>query len=279
MKSLLRFFKAPPVWLMLISYFLTIAFASLSMVLVFLEIMDWRAYTAYAFAGVTLAYSVFTIVKFAPKIKAWVLDIIRSNSFSKKLLEEYGFRSLAISVGSLSINIAYTIFNAIIAIITLSPWYGAISLYHAALMVMRSDTLLSRKKNPKSSYTRCAITLLILPIFLSFAILQMVTGDAQTNHIGWTIYAYAAYAFTKITMAIYNLFKAKKENYTIKAVKRISLADALVSILTLQTSLLSTFSNSDSGMANAATGAVVCILTVAVGIFMLIERKRNEQRQ
>ena len=106
----------------------------------------------------------------------------------------------------------------------------------------------------------------------------MVTDNAAHSYIGWTIYAYAAYAFSKIVIAIYNLFKAKKENYTIKAIKRISLADALVSILTLQTSLLYTFSAGDNGAVNALTGAVVCILTVAIGIFMLIEVRRNNER-
>ena len=78
-------------------------------------------------------------------------------------------------------------------------------------------------------------------------------------------------------MAIYNMFKAKKnDDMTVRALRCISLADALVSILALQTTLLYTFSTNlqTNAFANALTGAVVCAITLALGIYMIINANK-----
>lgn len=280
MKKVLSFFKAPPIWFIFITYFLTVVFSALSIVVVCLGFTDWWTYIVYSLAGVTLAYSVYTIVKFAPKIKASLAERLRSYAVTKRLLDEYGFRSMVFSAFSLFINIAYTVFNTVVSIISSSLWYGAISMYHAILILMRSDTLLSRHKKPRISYIRCGILLILLSVFLSLAVWQMVSNDLAFVRLGWTVYAYAAYAFYKIITSIINLFKAKNEALTVKAVKRIGFADALVSLLTLQTSLLYAFSDGDYGFANAISGGVVCGLTLLMGIFMLVEaRRKNERRK
>ena len=66
----------------------------------------------------------------------------------------------------------------------------------------------------------------------------------------------------------------------IKAIKYIGLADASFSILSLQTALLYQFSEGDDYMYfNAITGAVVCALTLALGVFMLIQSRRKNGRE
>ena len=57
------------------------------------------------------------------------------------------------------------------------------------------------------------------------------------------------------------------------------MADAIVSMLTLQTSMIHSFGADDgvrfADTLNGATGAVVCALVFALGIFMIV----NSQRQ
>ena len=80
-------------------------------------------------------------------------------------------------------------------------------------------------------------------------------------------------------MAIINLVKVRKqEDYTIKALRSVSLADAIVSILALQTTLLTSYGTGDFGFANALTGAVACILVFALGVFMIkkVSSKKEE---
>ncbi len=284
MKRFVEYFKKPPIWLILIVYLLTIASATASIVLVCLGVDNVGVYILYGVAGVALAYSVYTIIKFAPKIKNGTLDILRSFSFTRRLLDQYDFRTIIVASASLFINIAYAILNLVIGIISSSYWFIAIAIYHTILILLRSDTILSRSKNQKSSYLRCSLLLMLLSVFLGLSVWQMVVHDLAFVRYGWTIYACAMYAFYKIITSIINLFKIQNKELTIKAIKYIGFADALFSILALQTSLLYTFSDEalNTGIFNAVTGSVVVLLTFGIGVNMLItiiNSRRNNERK
>lgn len=115
----------------------------------------------------------------------------------------------------------------------------------------------------------------MLPICLSFAIAQMVSEDAAFVHSGLMIYVYAVYAFYKIIASICNYVKAvKTDKMTVVATRNINLADALVSILALQTAMFREFNNGEyplnAPLMNAVTGAVICALTIAMAIYMIV---------
>ena len=122
--------------------------------------------------------------------------------------------------------------------------------------------------------------LTVIPFFLSFAILQMVTEGRAFVHMGWTSIAFAAYAFYKIVMAIYNVMKARKqEDFTVLALRNIGLADAFVSILALQTCLLYAYSEgAQYGYANALTGGAVCAATLALGVIMIVSANKKTKQ-
>lgn len=277
MKRFWELFKRPPLWVILLVFLLTILAATASIIMAVLGFTEFWVYIIYGMAGTTLAYSVYIIVKFAPKIKYGITEMLRAFSFTRKFIDLYGFRALVLTTISLLINIAYTVFNAVLAFVFSSLWFGAIAIYHSILIALRTDTLLSRNKNQRGSFLRCGILIIVLSVFLSLAIWQMVANGLSFNYPSLTIYAFAAYAFYKLTTAIISLFKIQEANLTIKATKYISFADALVSILSLQTALLFTFSDEtiNSGAFNAATGMVVCLLTLAIGIIMLITYKKQ----
>ena len=282
MKNVIDFlFKKPRLWFLLLIYFLTILTCGGTILVLCLGVDGVPSYILYGFAALLLGYSIYTIVKFAPKIKRGSVALIYRFGFTKRLVGERDFRTLITSTASLVLNVAYSIFNIVIAIISRSLWYGAIGIYHLLLIAMRSDVLLSRNSQKKSSYIRCASFLAVLSLFLSLAVWQMISKDLAFVRFGWTIYAYAAFAFYKITMAIIGFVKSRKNLLVTRALRFISLADASVSILTLQTSLLYTFGGEgvNKGVFNAITGAVVCALTFGLGIDMIImvtlENKRN----
>lgn len=281
MKKILEFFKKPPVWLIIITFVLTICFGTTAIVLVCLGIDGTFTYVSYGLAGAFLAYSVYIIVRLAPHMKEIVINIINRFSFSKKIASERDFRAVVTSTVSLALNIAYAIFNIVVAILAGSLWYGAIAIYHSFLIIMRTDTLLSRKGKMRTSYIRTSVLLILLSGFLGLAVWQLVAKDLAFVRFGWTIYAYAAFAFYKITMSIISLVKSRKNTYTTRALKSVSLADALVSILTLQTSLLYAFSGLELNktVPNLITGISVCLLTLALGIIMLIFSKKRSPLQ
>ena len=85
-------------------------------------------------------------------------------------------------------------------------------------------------------------------------------------------------------MSIVNVVRAKKEDSPLLiTLRNIGNAEALVAMLSLQTALFAQFGQ-DSGILvpimNAATGAVVCLATLILGIYMLIDgRKRRHDLQ
>ena len=129
----------------------------------------------------------------------------------------------------------------------------------------KEQILLERRK-----YVLCGVLLVVLPVFLSIAVYHMVVYGTAFVYMGWTVYAFAVFAFYKITMAIINLVRAHKgEDLTIKALRKVSLADAMVTVLALQTTLLYTFGDGSGAIFNAITGSAVCILTLILGITSL----------
>ena len=96
------------------------------------------------------------------------------------------------------------------------------------------------------------------------------------------IYAVATYTFYKLVMAITNMIKARKENSILLiTLRNISYADALVSLLSLQTALFAAFGQDSGAMIptmNALTGAGVCLMIFAVGIYMVHKSKNINNR-
>ena len=259
------------------------------------------SYALYGAAALMLGYSVYTLVRVAPALKRTIKARLQKREFTGKLLENYGFRTVVFSVVSLTVGIAYAVYNGVVAVLSLSVFYGALAVYYLLLVLLRGCVLLYHRRKKKSSaetaeenatkkksreiavYGFCGGVLIILPLCLSFVIAEMVASNRAFEHAGYMIYVAAAYTFYKVIMSCVNFAKARKnEDMTIRAVRNINLADALVSLLALQTAMFRSFSaDFASGPANAFTGGAVCALTAALGIYMIIGavRKTRALRQ
>lgn len=218
-------------------------------------------------------------------IKGLLLKWAQKYKFTRELFQNYSFRTIIFAAIAFLINIGYAVFNAVIGIINLSVWYGALAAYYIVLSLMRGVILLYRRKRDAyekkdgnrivlrdiKKYRNCGILLILLPLCLSFAILDAVQSHSSFSHPGLMIYVAATYTTYKVTMAIYNSVKTRKvEDMTLKVVRDINLADALVSILALQMAMLREFSpDLNVDFVNCLTGGAVCALTIALGIYMV----------
>lgn len=83
----------------------------------------------------------------------------------------------------------------------------------------------------------------------------------------------AAYAFTKITLAVIKLVKARKSrSATLITLRNVSLADAFVSIFALQRSMLVSFegmTESEVVIMNASLGSAVCVIVFLLGLNLI----------
>lgn len=244
-------------------------------------------YIIYAIAAIALGYSIYTLIILGPTIKRSAKDWLGQFSIIDKILKQYGFRTLIFAAGSLIINIGNALLNGIAGIIYMSVWYGALGIYYLVLSTMRGGMLFyhhRRKKYSKTddtyqllvhdvkSYRTCGLVLTVLPLILSFIIREMVHSDRYFPHPGMMVYVVAIYTFYKVVMSIYNFFKARRsDEMTIRAVRYVNLADALVAILALQTTMFHEFSPERSfGYANAIVGGIIFAATAAIGFYMII---------
>ena len=95
------------------------------------------------------------------------------------------------------------------------------------------------------------------------------------------IIATAAFAFYKFISSFIDLAKDRKHSRPIdSSVRMLELSQAFFAIFSLQASMLHTFGSNApwEQWTNLATGCAVCLLTVAMGIYM-IRRANRELRK
>lgn len=224
------------------------------------------------------------------KLKEKIKEKLDNNKFTRRFLD-YDFRTVIFTIVSLVITTGYAAFYATLGITLLSVWYGMLAWYYVMIVVMRAIVVFYHRRKHKLGknaieqkekicrakiYKNCGIIISLLTLPLSIAILMMVSEGATFSHAGLMIYVAATYTTNKVVMTIRNIIKARKStDLTVRTVRSINLADMLVSILALQTSMFHSFSaDMDWGAMNAVTGAVVCLATVLIGAFMLIGGNR-----
>ena len=278
--------------MLVLTYVLTVIFIAAAMLMLFVEYegtaLEIIAYTSYALAAIGLAYSVYTIVIFAPSAKARIMNAINSNPLAKRLLDNWGYRTLITTVFTFAITLVNSIFNAYLGISEKSIWFGALAAYYIVLSLCRGGLLLHHRKKRDTqrdilikarNYKRCGVLLLILNAALSSAIGQMIFDDRSFEYKDWFIYAFAAYAFYKIFMSVRNVARARKQDdLTIQAIRNINLIDGAVSILALQTALLHTFGDGsvDISLFNTLTGIAVSGGAITVSIIMIVRGTKEE---
>ncbi len=207
----------------------------------------------------------------------------------QNIKSNYEMRSLITSSFSFIINIAFLFYNLIFGIIYNSIWNWSISIYYALLIIFRAVVLLNEKKwikqdveisNVKREKLFAIICWCMIIMDLSLiAPITLMTLSKRSVNIG-TIPAItiAAYTTYKITLAIINYSKKKsKLNLSIRALRLITLKDAIVSVLTLQNTLIMTFGDSFSMRTlTAISSAAMLVVLIAITISSIVIAHKNK---
>lgn len=125
------------------------------------------------------------------------------------------------------------------------------------------------------------ILLLALNFALTGVILLTIAQDTARRYSEIVVISIATYTFYKIIMAVVNMVKVRKtQSPVLITIRNIGVADALVSVLTLQATMLASFQGKgglDANRMNAITGMVVCVLILALGVSMIHYAFKNQQ--
>ena len=180
---------------------------------------------------------------------------------------------------SLAFNVAYALGNCIIGFLTHSWWFITVGAYYAVLTVTRYSVLqIRRKANGKYDTELFARRITgILLVVLSFCIvgvnIMSAVNDRGTAFHEIVMITIATYTFTKITIAIIGMAKTKRSaSPVLKTLRNISLADACVSIYTMQRSMLVSFPGMKAAeilLLNIFTGTAVWIVVLLLGINLI----------
>lgn len=269
-------------------------------------------FVLYILSAFSLAYCIYTIVYIAPTIRNKIIATLQKYKFTNTLLSNYGYRTILFATFSFTLNIAYVVFMGVLALMTGSAWYGSITIYYLVLILMkgtvfyfkyaerkhRKNKIISTQnqnkeeikiagleksegfdENVKLAKTMqyCGIMFIILTLALSGIIVLIYTSNMYFEYAGLMIYAVAVFTFYRLTLSIYNLFKARKQDdLYVQSIRDINLASALVSIFVLQVALFQEFSpQSNLGFANALTGGVVCVVILVLGMIMITKAHKQ----
>lgn len=282
--------KKPSKLILTLTYIATVFFCGSAIALAILALkrpfLALLSYVFYGLAAITLGYTVYTLVLIIPKWKRAIQERLHAHPVTGELMRNFGLRTVVFSSFSFLLTVAFGVYHGILGIWQGSIWFGSLAAYYIILASMRGGVVLYHRKNRGvereeltdiKKYRFSGILLIVTILALSAAIAQMVATDASFKSPGLMIYVSAAYTFTKISMSIFNFIRGRKqEDYTIEALRNINVADALVSVLTLQTAMFQEFGQGIStGVANAMTGAGVCALVLALGVYMIIKAQKG----
>ena len=130
-------------------------------------------------------------------------------------------------------------------------------------------------------YRTCGWLFLLMNLSLALMVFFMVYWNRTFNHHEITTIAMAAYTFTAFTMAVINMVKYRKYNSPVySASKAISLASACVSMLTLESTMLTTFGDETMTLTSRRvllgfTGGAICIFIIVMAVYMIIQSNKK----
>lgn len=178
---------------------------------------------------------------------------------------------------SLAANFVFAVFHAAAGFAFGSWWLITLGAYYLVLSTMRFGVIKSTKVQSAFVKRFVGIMLMFMSVCLVGMIVLSAVKDRGNRYHEIVMIAMAAYSFTKVTLAIINLIKSKKDISDVtKTLRNISFCHALVSILSLQRSMLVSFdgmSADDVVLMNTLTGSGVCILVMLLGINLIGGKK------
>jgi len=180
---------------------------------------------------------------------------------------------------SLAFNVAYALGNCIIGFLAHSWWFITVGAYYTVLAITRFSVLQIKRKasgDYDAELFARRITGILL-VVLSFCIvgvnIMSAVKDRGTAFHEIVMITIAAYTFTRISIAIIGMVKAKHSASPVrKTLRNISLADACVSIYTMQRSMLVSFLGMEAAeiiLLNIFTGTAVWVVVLLLGINLI----------
>ena len=269
--------------LAIIILFLPVSVSMLIFSLIFLNPSSVFSIISFIFAFYMLLVLCFRV----PRIIRFAKNFKNENKYAKKWFSDQHLRMNVSLYGSLIWNGAFAIFQLGLGFYHGSFWFYSMFAYYIIIAIMRFFLLKHTrvfKPNEKSlkevkNYYLCGWLLLLINVALAVIIFFIVYWNKTFYYNEIITITLATYTFVTFTFAIINSVKYKKYNSPVyKASKTITLISACVSMLTLETAMLTTFGGGGMGLTRqiliGCTGGVVSVFTITMAIYMIVNGKK-----
>lgn len=253
--------------------------------MVFLGTESVAAIISYVLAAYTLTVWCFRI----PYLIRFFRTFKEENRYIQIWKDDTRLRVNVSLYGTLIYNTAYALLQLGMGFWHHTFWFYSLAGYYLSLAVMRFFLVRYTRKHDKGEdmlaelrkYRACGIVFLVMNLALTLMIFFMVYWNRTFNHHEITTIALAAYTFTSLTLAIINTVKYRKYNSPVySASKAISLASACVSMLTLESTMLTTFGGETMSLTErrillGASGGVISAFIIAMAIYMIVQGSKK----
>lgn len=234
------------------------------------------------FLYLIMSYSlVIFVIKCYEEMKKKINKIIDCNPYLKRYRDDHKLRYKISLFSSLLFNTIYVIFKLVSGIFFKSLWFISFAIYYFILVVMRANIAKEELhknttlKQEYEKYRKIGIIILFINVFLIIVILVIVNQKIMRPYTIVVAIAVAAYTFYLMINSIVNLIKYRKyKSPLMSAAKVINFITSLISMLSLEVTMLSTF-GADKIEFNEimimGTGGGISIIITIISLYMIIK--------
>ncbi len=210
---------------------------------------------------------------------------MKIKEFFIKITQDSAFRWYFFAVASFLISFAFLIYNFAVGVAFRLVWNFSVSFYYLLLIVIKGIIIFNEnkwkgcekvqlQKNRLKLFKIENVFLLLIDFVLILPIALLVLQRKHTVSMGMiptiTVAAYTTY---NVIMASINYIKTKKSgNLSLHGLKVISLKEALVSIITLQNTMIVEFGDATNMLTLTTwTSGGMLALMIAISIVQVVK--------
>lgn len=240
--------------------------------------------SAYALTSVTVFFS-----KSLPERFRKARQMVYDNPLGNRFFTDSNFKTIVSLHFSLGFNLLYSSFKMVAGIYYSSLLWISVAVYYVLLSLIRFLILRymhsdSDGKTDITEYRRCrlcGILMLVLNFALTAVVIYLSVSDEVTSYPMFVTLISAVYTFYRVTISVIDIARYRSiDRPVIRVSKAIRFAAALVSMLSLEATMLVSFGESADfrRLMTGLTGAGICLAVAAMSIVIIAYSNRGIKR-
>ena len=208
----------------------------------------------------------------------------RVKQFFDRWKTDYDFKTITAALGSLAVTALFALYNGFLGVSHASLWHGSICVYYLVLVILRTTVITAVKKARRKAepnralvkvYIASAALLLFLNVCLIVPVSLMVVRQKPVDMTLIPAITMAAYTTYNVVMSSVNLKRRKRSSdRLVRLLRTINFIDALVSVLSLQNTLIMVNMKGDGSemlTLSAITSAAIMLAVLAISVAAMIK--------